>query len=301
MLGFFKRKNKDEKIEKHGTDSVVDSQELLGGEAGEDASTDESVETSLSFLPEMTVSTEERYYFQFLHNELPLLKANQISLAGIELKQVGDEWHVVAFVRNTLSKGIRFEQLPLLLIGPNGEKLGRKEFDLSQLGELPPKSSTPWLFVFNQNDLAVEELPEEGWKLAFELKSKHRLDLAESWEKSLPAEDKDRLAKLVENMEPPKNGEVNFMGIQAQVAENGNLHVTVMVRNGNPKNIKLEQIPLVVEDASGEVVARGGFKLEDFEVKANTSKPWTFIFPKEMVTKENIDLSKWRAYPPQQQ
>ena len=60
----------------------------------------------------------------------------------------------------------------------------------------------------------------------------------------------------------------------------------------------LNNLPLIVEDASGEVIAKGGFKLDQLEVKANTSKPWTFIFPKELLLKENIDLSKWKVYPP---
>ncbi len=52
--------------------------------------------------------------------------------------------------------------------------------------------------------------------------------------------------------------------------------------------MKLEQIPLIVEDASDEVIAKGGFKLDNLEVKANTSKPWTFIFPKELAVKGRI-------------
>ena len=47
-------------------------------------------------------------------------------------------------------------------------------------------------------------------------------------------------------------------------------------------------------------IAKGGFNLDQLEVKANTSKPWTFIFPKELLLKENMDLSKWKAYPPKQ-
>ena len=64
------------------------------------------------------------------------------------------------------------------------------------------------------------------------------------------------------------------------------------------KNIQIQQLPLTVEDATGEIIAQGGFKLEDFEVKANTSKPWTFIFPKSLVTKEQPDLSTWKVQPP---
>lgn len=299
MLSFFKRK--DKKIEKTGSDSVIDSNELLGQDEGE-AGSEKLVKTELSFHPKVHAGTEERYYFQFLQNELPPLKENQLSLSGIELKKDEDIWQVVAFVRNSLSKAVKFKEMPLLLLGPDGEKLGRKVFNLADIGELPGASSRPWVFEFHQSDLEKDELPATGWKLAFELQAKaepHRLDLHESWEQSLAEHDKEKLEKLVSSVEPPKKGEVNFMGIQAARAEDGSLHVTLLVRNGSMKNIKLEKLPLIVEDAAGEIIAKGGFDLTHFEVKANTSKPWTFIFPKEMLLKEELNLSKWKAYPPQ--
>ena len=86
------------------------------------------------------------------------------------------------------------------------------------------------------------------------------------------------------------------MGIQAQIDDNGALHTTLLIRNGGEKNIRFEQLPLIVEDASGEVIAKGTFKFDKLEVKANTSKPWTFIFPKELVSNDQVDLSKWRVY-----
>ena len=209
---------------------------------------------------------------------------------------------VKAFIRNSLPKAIRFQEpVPLLLLGPDGEILARQVFDLAVIGEIPAESSLPCLFVFEEKSVSVKEVPQTDWKLAFELKkaqAPHSLDLEESWEKSLADHDKEKLDQLVKSITPPKAGEVNFMGIQARMDENGSLHTTLLIRNGSEKNVKLEQLPLIVEDASGEVIAKGGFQLDHLEVKANTSKPWTFIFPKELLLKETIDLSKWKAYPP---
>jgi accessory Sec system S-layer assembly protein len=296
MLSFFKRKSK--KIEKLGSDSVVSSTELLGEAGADEAAGDELVDTTLSFHPDMEVSDEDRYYFQFLHNQLPGLKPNQLALAGVELKKEGDLWVVVAFVRNSLERGIQLTSTVLSLIGPDGERIGARAFDLGELGGLPPKTSRPWQFVFPPADLTVTEMPKEGWVLAFELTPKHRLDLAESWEEKLSPEDKERLVAHVDSIEPPRPGEVNLAGINGAIAEDGNLVVTLFVRNGNSFDIHIEQLPLFIEDASDEVVAQGAFQLQDFIVKANTSKPWTFIFPKDMLLKETIDMSKWRAYPP---
>jgi accessory Sec system S-layer assembly protein len=296
LFNFLKKMQKN-KVIKQGGDSTISSNEIM---EGSEISAEELVKTQLSFHPEAKVGAEEKYYFQFLNNELADLKENQISISGIDLKKDKNQVLVTAFVRSSLPKGIKLQEMNLLLIGPQGEKIGKKKFDLSLLGELPPLSSRPWEFTFNEKDLFVKEIPQMDWKLAFELtkeKKPHALDLEESWQKSLADGDKENLQKLVAGMQPPKPGEVNFLGIQIKQDDDRKLHTTLLIRNGSDKDITLQQLPLIVEDASGDVIAKGGFKLENLVVKSNTSKPWTFIFPSDLVLKENPDLSKWKAYP----
>jgi accessory Sec system S-layer assembly protein len=301
MLRFFKRR--EDQLVKQGQDSTIESNELLEEEQSTNGNESKAVKTKLSFHPDMQVSPEEKYYFQFLNNELAPLKENQLSIAGVELKKVNESVIVTAFVRNSLPKAIMLGVTPLLLIGPDGEKLGRKVFDLSVLGEIPAESSRPWQFVFEKEHLLATEFPQTDWKLAFELQPKkkpHTLDLEESWEQSLADTEKEKLEELVKNLTPPKPGEVNFMGIQSQFDSEGNLHVSLLIRNGSHKHLTIQQLPLMVYDAKGDVVAKGGFKLNDLVVKANTSKPWTFIFPKQLVLKEHPDLSSWKVAPVQQ-
>ncbi|MET3726991.1 accessory Sec system S-layer assembly protein [Fictibacillus halophilus] len=298
MLSLFKKKN----LNKTGEDTTVSSEELLN-ETSANLSAEEEVETSLHYSPAYMPTQELKYVYQFLNLDLTPLKPNQVSLSGIDLKQDGGDVTVTAFIRNSLDKAIQLQEIPLLLLGVEDEMLGRKVFNFAEVGEIPAKSSTPWVFTFSGDELAtVEEFPKTGWKLAFELKTarRHELDLEESWANSLPEEDKARLHQLVAEIQAPKPGEVNFMGLQAKQTSEGNLHVTMLIRNGSDKNIQLQQLPLEVTDASEEVIAKGGFTLDDLEVKANTSKPWTFIFPSDLVLKENVDLSVWKAYPPQQ-
>jgi accessory Sec system S-layer assembly protein len=288
------------KSKKKGTDSVVSSSDILNEEIQLHQNEEEEIETSLSILPDWLDSPEKEYVLRFLNNECTPLKPNQISLSGIDLEQDGDgDIIVTAFVRSSLNKPIRLESASIVLISEQGERLARKVFDFTDLGEIPPRSSRPWYFVFSENEVLSESIPKEGWKLAFELKKEHALDLDNSWEKSLAEEDKEKLQHLLTTIQAPKPGEINFMGLQARQVENRDLHITLLIRNGSDKNIKIESLPLTIEDASGEVIAKGGFQLNDFEVKANTSKPWTFIFPSSLVLKEQPDFSKWKAYPPQ--
>lgn len=299
MLNFFRKNKQEDQTEPTGNDSTVDASELF--DKTEEEASDRTVDTPLSLNPDWKIDEEETYVFQFMNNENESLKPNQVSLAGYDMDKTGPELIVGAFLRHSLPKPISFSETTVVLLSEEGQRLAKRSFDLSEAGELPPESSRPHPFLFRKADLLVDknDIPEQGWKLAFELKKKkkHSLELDDSWQQSMADEDISKMEDFVGRLKAPKPGEVNFMGVKAHQTENYDLHVTMLIRNGSEKNIELQQVPLQVEDASGEVIAKGGFTLKDFEVKSNTSKPWTFIFPASLLNKQEPDLSSFKAYP----
>lgn len=269
--------------------------------------TGNSVQTSLSIHPDWDLSMQEQYVYRFHHQQLSDLQPNQLQISGFKLEEFEEFFSISAFIRSSLPKAIKFELLNLLVLDENKKVLARETFDMERFGELPGNSARPWRFIFeNETKETDEPMPTEGWTIAFELKKReedledkeHSLELDASWEQSITQEQKKHLMELLNKIPPLKQNEVNFMGIEAKVNPENNLVVTLLIRNGSLKNVQIEQLPLVVEDASGEVVAKGVFKLDNFQVSANTSKPWTFIFPSHLLLKENPDLSQWRVYPP---
>ncbi|AOV08755.1 accessory Sec system S-layer assembly protein [Sporosarcina ureilytica] len=296
FLSFFR------KTEKTGKDSTVDSQEIAP-EATKSSGENE-IETALSLHPSWNIPQEQQYVFRFLSNDLDPLKPNQISLSGIDVdvEPANGSWLVKAFFRSSLDQTIQIGTVELMLLDENEKLLASQEFDLSELGDIPAKSARPWIFEFKKDNLLADEPPAENWKLAFNVQSMvpHRLDLEKSWEEGLTKEQKDSLEKVVEGLPKLKPREVNISGFQVKTEENGSLAASIFIRNGHSKEINIEQLPLELIDANGDLVARGSFKLDQFSVKANTTKPWTFIYPKEMVQKTDADLSRWIIRVPQQ-
>lgn len=295
MFSFFKRKNKnDDKLKNDGRETAVDAGDVTGesSEAGT-----EDVTTDLSLHPNQTVSQEQMYVLRFLQNELPPLKKNQLSLSGIEWNETPDGIAVSAFVRNTVERELTLGMVPLLLVNEDGKLKARSTFPLGELGSLPPNTSRPWTFRFPKSAVnEAVELAKENWSIAFDLSSqKHQLDLDEKWEKALPPEQKENLKKMVESMGPPAKDQLNFTGITVATLEDGNLSVSLLIRNGYGRHVNIEKLPLQLIDASEEVVAQGQFNVGDFQVKANTTKPWTFVFPASLIQKENPDFSKWKV------
>lgn len=287
---------KGNKIQKENETERVNASDVLNtaGKGNED------FDTKLSIPSQWNMTDEERYVYAFHNTQSPQLKKNQISIYGMELLRPAQKnIKITALIRSTVVEPIQFEETTIVLSGSNNEPLARKDFDLQNLGTLPPNSARPWEFDFSEkdflNDIDMTQ-PIENWSLGFELKPKHQLDLEESWAKSVAPETRTALEKIVEDAPKLKPGEVNFMGLSAKMKDDNQLVITLLIRNGTDKHVNLEKIPLAVKDASGEEVARGSFTLDDFQVKANTSKPWTFIFPETMVSNKNPDLSRWQTY-----
>ncbi|RNF38202.1 accessory Sec system S-layer assembly protein [Planococcus salinus] len=296
LFSFFKNATKT------GTDTAVSSTELLDG-TNEESQDKNEVVTELSIASDWKVSKEQEYVLKFLSNDLPPLKADQLSLSGIQIdvdKGKGD-WNVQAFFRSSLDRPIKLGKAELMLLDATNDVVGSQEFDLSELGTLPPFSNRPWVFKFKKENLKSTEVPTDQWSLAFNVQSlvPHSLDLDPAWEEALPKDQKLSLKELVKNLPALKPREVNITGFQSKFTEEGNLAISVFIRNGHTKQIQLEKLPLEVLDAKGEQVVKGSFKLDNLMIKANTSKPWTFIFPREMLTNETPDLSRWTARVPQ--
>ena len=279
-------------------ENAVNAQELgLSGESSEE----EAVYPELSYHPDWNLEQEDEYVYRFWNHDLPPLKPNQFSIHGVDLKQTNGTLVVEAFVRNSLSRSINLKTMTILLLDQQGFPVARKWFDLKKVGTIPARSSRPWTFTFEQQHRVTSDAnpPVHGWKLVIEPNQKHRkhtLDLEESLEQSLPAGEAEKLERYVEGLQPPKPGEINFVSLKAEQKE-GALHVALLIRNGSDRSINLPHLPLQVKDATGDVVAQGAFKLKHVEVKGNTSKPWTFVFPESMILSETIDLSSWKAYP----
>ena len=294
-MGLFSFFKKDDKV---GKDSAVDSKDILGGK--KELSTRSEVTTKLSFHPDWEVPQEQKYIFNFLANDLAPLKPNQLSLAAINInedEQTG-KWLVKAFFRSSLSQPIELNEIELLILDKDNNKIGAKQFNFQDLGTIPPNSARPWVFEFDRDSLETTDIPEEGWQLAFNLISLrgHILDLHDSWKEQLPKEQQDKLAEIVQSLPTLGNTEVNFTGLQLREGEDGSLHTSIFIRNGNDKSINLEQLPLEILDANGKQIAKGSFKLDPIlTVQGNATRPWTFIFPPNLVDTEGADLSRWVA------
>jgi len=264
---------------------------------------EKGIKTILSYHPDWDLSVQEKYVFQYNHQKLPLLQPDQLQISGINMYQYDDGFVVTAFLRSSFTEPVSLDVIDLVLVDEKNNPLAKKSFEMDLLGELPYKACRPWRFLFENEHKLVEDIPKKGWQIVFEVKKKMLeslpLDLAESWKESLNEEQLQHLENIVKNLPPLREDEVNFMGLEAKIVEEKGLAATLLIRNASERSIFIDSLPLEFADASGEVIASATFELNQFEVKGQTCKPWTFVFPKSSIRKENLDISKWKAYVPQ--
>lgn len=269
--------------------------------SGKKTDNNQLIKTKLVYHQDWAITEQEKYIYQYNNAKLPKLAANQISIHGIKLYQYDDSFVISALLRSSLTKPINLEVIDLVVVDKNDKPIARKSFEMDLFGELPSNSSMPWRFLFEKEHHLTKTIPTKNWKLYFELKSKGpkklTLDLDESWKESISDEQENYLNKVIESLPALKEGEVNFTGLEANYEPEKGIVATMLIRNGSNRSINIETLPLVIEDASQQIVANGSFDL-NLEVQAYTCKPWTFVFPAETLKGDQFDLSKWKAYMP---
>ncbi|GIO07365.1 accessory Sec system S-layer assembly protein [Brevibacillus reuszeri] len=265
-----------------------------------------SVVTSLSLHPswEEKLSKQEQYALSFMAQELAPLEKWNFSLAGTSIVPHEAGVEVMAFVRNSTDRPVRLGEMTLVVLFGDQQLFTRQTFDLSEIGEIPPRSARPWSFIFVRENFLQVDVLLANWKIAFELAQKKmvlpsQLELEESWIKALSDDQKNSLIELAKNLPALKEGEVNLQSMQLRRTEDGAIHVMLLIRNGSTQSLSLESLPLSLFDATGDKVAEGTFHLNNFTVNANTSKPWMFIYPPEMILKVDPDFSRWKVGMPQ--
>ncbi|GAB7389219.1 hypothetical protein BSNK01_30570 [Bacillaceae bacterium] len=87
-------------------------------------------------------------------------------------------------------------------------------------------------------------------------------------------------------------GTIQFTAVDMALDEKKNLHVRMVVQNPNPKNIRIKNLPVAIEDATGSTIIKGVF--QDLRVKLKTARVFEMVFPHQKLRKKDPDLSKWK-------
>lgn len=256
--------------------------------------------TEIDFSTDWEIPAAEKYIFQYFHQQLENLEANQLHIHGVKLYTVDSGIVVTAILRHSLPKKLRLEQVVLVVKDKEGKELAKKQFDMELFGELGPCTARPWNFLFEMEDLLVpyEEIENEmDFKMAFEYYEKvvkdFELYLDENWMNGLNEDQQGSVHNLVSTLEPIKENEISIVGFHIHESDDS-VNIYIIIRNAFSEAFTIENLPIQLFDAAGDMVCKLGFPIGQFEIASKQARPLSLSFPKEVFMKEKPDFSTWQ-------
>lgn len=230
-------------------------------------------------------------------DELLPIKEGQVNVAGIYAYDLKDKYEVKVYLRNGMKNEINFEKIPFKIINSKGDLLASQVFDLKSMGDIPSNCGRPWILYFDKENVFVDKISMDDWKVVFDnsLKALRNLTVdIENLPDEIDSESKKVYTDFLEGLPALKEGEVSFSKFSIGINEDGYLLVTIVVRNGCNKGINIEKLPMTIRDEKGNFVASESFDLKDLKVSAMKAKVCNFAFPLQIKEKAVIPLDSWQ-------
>ncbi|MDX1699006.1 MAG: SLAP domain-containing protein [Melioribacteraceae bacterium] len=256
--------------------------------------------TELDFNDSWDLILQEKYVFQYYHQQLSDLEANQIHIHGVKLYKNEKGMVITGLLRHSLAKTVVFDQVTLIVKSETGKELAKKTFSMELFGELGPQKARPWIFDF-EDEFVLVSLDEIQDSMAFELQFEYfekvvkdfSLLLDENWENNLESSQKEYIQNLVSSLEPIKINEISVVGFNLNETPQA-VNVYLILRNAFSQTLTIGNLPLRLFDAKGQLVSQLGFPLSEFQIPAHQARPISLSFAKENFLVQNPDFSSYK-------
>lgn len=239
---------------------------------------------------------QKEYLEEELREAITSVKEGQINIAGIYAFDQGDEVEVKAYLANGLSKNINFEDVPIYIINSKNEKLAYQIFDLSGEGDIPSGKAIPVKLNFKKENVFVDKIPQDDWKLVFgsnDVKGVRYVNIElESIPEGIEESEIKVFQEFLESLPKLERGQGSISVFTITQYENGDLLMTLLVRNATDEAVTMTKMPITLKTEEGERILSGVFEIENFTVNPYKARVLSLIFKKEVINiEEDFDLS----------
>ena len=239
---------------------------------------------------------------EFLNEELaqlPPLEDGQVSINGIYTFDMGDKIEVNVYLRNGLTNQINFDKVPLVIVNKNGDILAKQTMHMQGFGILPSYSARAHKFYFDKENVFVDTIPMDDWKIQFEnsvsaintIKIEFE-DMPENMDHDL----KNNFIQFLDMLPYIKAGDVNVEVFKTEKRMDNSISIVVLIRNGCDKVINLEKLPILVEDLQGEIVASGIFETQNVNVNPHKAKIYELVITDDNIVNKDYDIDNCKVH-----
>lgn len=239
---------------------------------------------------------QKEYLEEELMEVIPNIKEGQINIAGIYAFDQGDKVEVKAYLANGLGKSVNFEEVPIYIVNSKEEKLAYQVFDLSGEGDIPSGKAISVKLNFNKENILVDKIPQDDWKLVFgsnDVKGVRYVNIElESIPEGIEQSEIKVFQEFLESLPKLERGQGSISVFTITQYENGDLLMTLLVRNATDEAVTMTKMPITLKTKEGETILSGVFDIENFTMNPYKARVLSLIFKKEVVNiEENFDLT----------
>jgi SLAP domain-containing protein len=239
---------------------------------------------SLPPIEETTASSVQKEYLQEEIDSLPPVKMGHVNIHGIYAYDQGDKIEVNAYIRNAVDKAVNVDEVNLKIINSKNEILASQMFNMRDMGSVAPYCARPWKIYFDKENVFVSEISLDDWQVVFgtdmEIEKTAKIELENFADNGFKKDYEEFLDKLP----PIKVGAVSIVLYEMKKRENGDLSVTVVIRNATDKKITMKRLPVTVGDKEIKlVVATGAFNIEKGQINPSKAQVHNLVFKKEEI------------------
>jgi SLAP domain-containing protein len=279
-----------------GSEEKKDIQEIDNNTLSNDGRKPVSLKLSLIEREEAIMSDVQKETLVDELNSFPPVFDGDINIVGVYAFDMGKSWEVKAFLRNGMDRPVNFDKVALVIANSEDEVLAAQTFDMQDAGDIPPYSARPYKLNFNKSNVYVKKVPRDEWHIAFDSNvgtaTYEDFDY-EGLPDSFPQESLSVLNRFLRGLPKIEKGKYDFSKFSIGINENGEIMISIVVRNGLDKPLSIEKLPVTVKNEEGNVVFSGLFEMHDFNINPGKSKLLSLAGKTGVQLDQDMDLSNF--------
>ncbi|MGH4139587.1 SLAP domain-containing protein [Clostridium sp.] len=223
---------------------------------------------------------------------LPDMNEGDININTTYVFDLGDKVEVGVYFRNGLSKEINFDKLPLMILNSKDEVVANQIFELREVGNIPAYSAVPWKLYFDKKNIVVDIVAlKDELRIVFNSNIKAYNSANIEFEDVPNDSQFKKLHKYLNKMPPITSGDVSISLYKILKGDNGELKISIIVRNASTKKIKIEKIPVTIKNMDNDkIVAIGTCNTSDLEVNSLKAKFINLEFSAKQILETDFNV-----------
>ncbi|MBW9156989.1 SLAP domain-containing protein [Clostridium tagluense] len=229
---------------------------------------------------------------------LPDMNEGDININTTYVFDLGDKVEVGVYFRNGLSKAINFDKVPLKILNSKDEIVANQTFELLEVGDIPAFSAVPWKLYFNKENVFTDSIDvQDGWHIVFDTNIKALSTLKVEFENVPDKPEFNKLHKYLGKLSPMTSENISISLYEIQRINNGELVISLVIRNATVKKIKVEKIPITIKNNENDkIVAIGTFNVVDMEVNSLKARFLKLSFKAHQILESEFNVDNLSVY-----